>query len=279
MSVLLNVVDVTKSYRHQRILDKIRLTISQHDCIAISGRPAIGKSTLLQIIAGGIKPDRGHVRAHADLDAMYCAPDSLEGAMTVQRFFVSSMRSSGLSRNVWQQRCNDLVNAFDLYDYLNTPLRYVSHSIGQKISLVHAFLSMVDILILDDPTTYLDDDTIKVLIAQIQNYLRAGGAVVLVDNNRELVEQTATQFYRLQAHYLEEVSSFNNDHQIIARRMTFAGSMHSAAISPNVLERVKVVKRIANEVTLEVAVIDSDYVLRNMVNSDYSLRSFVNEYK
>ncbi len=279
MSVLLNVVDVIKNYQHQVILDKIRLTISQHDCIAINGQQASGKSTLLKIIAGIVKADKGHVRAHADLDVMYCAPDTLEGAMTVQRFFESSMKNSGLSRNIWQQRCNDLVHEFNLFDYLKTPLRYVSHSVGQKVSLVHAFLSMVDVLILDDPTTYLDSDTIKVLIVQIQNYLRAGGAVILTDYNRELVNETANQFYQLHNHQLTAVSSFEDANQVVARRMTFAGSMHSAAISPNVLERVKVVSRVANEVTLEVSVMDSDYVLRNMVNSDYSLRAFIDETK
>lgn len=279
MSVLLNIVDVNKSYQHQAVLNKIRLTISQHDCIAINGDQASGKSTLLKIIAGLVKTDKGHVRAHANLDVMYCAPDTLEGAMTVQRFFESSMKSSGLSRNIWQQRCDDLVRTFNLFNYLKTPLRYVSHSVGQKVSLVHAFLSMVDVLILDDPTTYLNDDTVKVLIAQIQNYLRAGGAVVLTDYNHELINETANQFYQLANHCLTAVTSFEDSNRVIARRMTFAGSMHSAAISPNVLERVKVVSRIANEVTLEVPIMDSDYVLRNMVNSDYSLRAFVDEMK
>jgi len=64
MAPAVAVEDVHKSFRAQKVLNGISLTVKQGETLAVLGRSGTGKSVLLRIIIGLEKPDSGSVRIH-----------------------------------------------------------------------------------------------------------------------------------------------------------------------------------------------------------------------
>ena len=275
MSILLNAIDISKSYSHKVLLKNIKLAINKNDCIAIGGDSASGKSTLLKIIAGKIKPDYGCIRAYCDLNVVYCSPMKFESSKTVSNFLNNNLKN--YSSNSFKNKAENLLDDFDLIDYLNVQLKFLSHSISQRVNLVHSLLSMVDILILDDPTTYLDKYYVDILINNLKNYLRSGGSIIFSDNNKEFIDNLSKIYYEIESCHLKQVRDFNCKYEIFSKKMVFVSSMHSLAISPNILERINDIKRDMNKITLYVPISECDYVLKSMIDAGYFLCSLVDQ--
>ncbi|MCE3286281.1 MAG: transporter ATP-binding protein, partial [Steroidobacteraceae bacterium] len=59
---MLELLNVSKAYGGRRILDAISLTVRRGEYIAIVGESGVGKSTLLNLVAGLDVPDTGELR-------------------------------------------------------------------------------------------------------------------------------------------------------------------------------------------------------------------------
>ena len=58
---MLEISGICKSYRRQVILEGVELTVEPGDCVGIVGYNGCGKTTLLSIISGALKADKGSI--------------------------------------------------------------------------------------------------------------------------------------------------------------------------------------------------------------------------
>ena len=69
--MILNIENLSKSFGENEILDNINMTIEQKDRIGLIGNNGVGKSTLLNIIAGNMEYDKGTINIKKDLKIGY----------------------------------------------------------------------------------------------------------------------------------------------------------------------------------------------------------------
>lgn len=184
-------------------LKDINLSVKKGELCCIVGPNASGKSTLLKIIAGLIKPDTGSVNVCGfnpiyDRDIvmskiLYYSSNhrySLDYALTVRDQIKFYLKFLGKSTNIFDGDTWSFIKLLDLEKYLDTPIRFLSSGYRQRVSIMRLFLVKRDILLLDEPTIGLDPILCGKLTQFLKKINRERQTTIIVATNRmRLVEE------------------------------------------------------------------------------------------
>ena len=167
----------------QPILNNINLTIQKNDCIGIIGKSGIGKSTLLDLITGIIKPKKGSIYLSGEnmqniniyswrkkigivMQENFFKNDTLSSNIALgKKIDRNKIKNSLIKANAWEFVCS-LPNGIDEM-ILDRGLRF-SGGERQRIALARALYNDPQVLILDEPSTGLDKTSEKKLISSIR---------------------------------------------------------------------------------------------------------------
>src|SRR3977135_3352015 len=151
MASLLQITKAVKSYGDQIILDGAEATVSDNVKVGFIGRNGAGKSTLLRILLGEEELDSGEVVRHPNLRLGYLRQDDPFLAEETALEFL--MRDSG--EPDW--KCGEVAGQFELKGaYLEGPVAKLSGGWQTRVKLGAFWLHGPDLLLLDEPTTFLD---------------------------------------------------------------------------------------------------------------------------
>lgn len=161
--------DVFFAYEKQRVLEKTTFSIQENEFVGIIGPNGGGKTTLLHLLMGFLKPQIGTIKIHGKNPR---AQRSLIGYVPQKKFFDVSFPISTLdvvlmgalsTLNAWgryplaiKEKAANLLAQFDLIDYLDTPFGELSGGQMQKTLIARALLCDPKLLILDEPTASVD---------------------------------------------------------------------------------------------------------------------------
>ena len=173
MNEIIEIKEVSKSFKDNIVLDNINLKINKGEIISFIGENGSGKSTLIKMIAGLIYPDKGSIRingidnhnkrATKNCEYVFESGQGFYGYLTAYeniRYFL------GLNKIKFKSVKNEysfLCKQFNFYQYLNKKVDELSQGNRQKMALITSLLSQPEILILDEPTNGLDERSIDVL--------------------------------------------------------------------------------------------------------------------
>ena len=164
-------------YGRERVLDGVDLEISRGAIWGLVGDNGSGKSTLLKILAGILRPERGHLRVAGSHLKIGYMPENclwyphLTGAQ-VLRYFA---RYSGADANI-QERTLKRVGLWEARD---KKVGAYSKGMKQKLGLAQAIVGAPDLLILDEPSNGLDPRGIVDFYEILQERVETGTTVVL----------------------------------------------------------------------------------------------------
>jgi ABC-type multidrug transport system ATPase subunit len=179
MSARLIASGVSKRYGATTILDKVDLTVSAGEVVALTGENGAGKSTLMRICAGVLAADVGVVRADAPIG--YCPQEAgLFELLTADEHLVMFGRGSGLSREDALRRGNGILAEFGYPVHERVVVRDLSGGTRQKLNLAIALLAEPATLLLDEPYQGFDHGTYVNFWDHCRTWRERGIAVVVV---------------------------------------------------------------------------------------------------
>ncbi len=165
MSTLITLKNITAGYDNQTVLQNVNLTISEGDFIGIIGPNGGGKTTLLKVILGLLKPFSGEIIYSVSRQNLFgYLPQNnrfdqrfpinvtevvLSGLMSEKGLYKSYTRQE-------RQRAWELLEAYGMGNYKKSPIGDLSGGQMQRVFLCRAIIANPRILILDEPTTYVD---------------------------------------------------------------------------------------------------------------------------
>lgn len=192
-SVKLQLESIRKEFSRRIIFDRIGLTVSNGDSVAITGINGSGKSTLVKIIAGILTPTRGSLTLSVNGKEMkreqyhdyigFVAPyiqmyDEFSAYENL-KFFA---RIRGLAFD--KPFVDSMLERVVLYDRRNDAVRTYSSGMKQRLKYAFALLHKPEILIFDEPRANLDRHGIATAYSIMEEHKREG-ILILATNDQE----------------------------------------------------------------------------------------------
>lgn len=188
---MLQVTDIYKTYRHKPILRGVSFTAGPGECIGIAGGNGCGKTTLLSILAGVRRPDRGSIRfdeAEAvgkrkvfDACAAYVPQEApIIPELTARDNF--SLWFKGDKKKMEADLKSGVAGALKLTEFLDTPAGKLSGGQKKRLSIASALSGRAPVLILDEPGAALDLAAKEEILSYVEAYRRDGGCVILTSH-------------------------------------------------------------------------------------------------
>lgn len=189
MPVVLQLIDAHKRYGHQALLDGASCALADDQKVGLIGRNGAGKSTVCRILLGEEELDAGEVVRGRNLRLGYVRQhDPFQATETVREFL---MRDSG--QPDW--RCGEVAWQFQFPDaMLDRPVRELSGGWQTRTKLAALLLHDPNLLILDEPTNFLDLRTQMLLEWFLRGFR---GGCLIVSHDREFLKKTCTHTLEL----------------------------------------------------------------------------------
>jgi len=192
---LIDVKNVTLTLGGPPVLDGVNLRIEKGERICLLGRNGEGKSTLLRLLAGTIKPDSGEIIRQAGLRVgrlQQELPTGLSG--TVTEIVAGGFPAAGLENPDWEN--GHVVEQAISRAALDPDADFSTLSTGNKrrVLLARAVVIQPDILLLDEPTNHLDIDAIRKLEEDLRRF---AGTLIFVTHDRAFLRGLAQRIVEL----------------------------------------------------------------------------------
>lgn len=192
MNKLLELKNIYASYNGETILKDVNLNIFENDFIGVVGPNGGGKTTLLRVILGLLKPYNGEVIINnQDNQALFGYLPQYNNFDSSFPISVKEVILSGLmsEKKLYKRytsedisKANDLMKRTGIWDHRKSNIGEISGGQMQRALLCRAIISSPKILILDEPITYVDSNFENELY-QILDELNKKMAIVMVSHD------------------------------------------------------------------------------------------------
>lgn len=188
-----------RSFGARVALSDLNLTVGGGEVVGVVGPNGGGKSTLLLLMAGLLRPTTGRVLVCGlDAWALSLAAAGRVGLVTARPGLYPLLTGRenlrhfgglfGLSPREVDERAEPLARALALPSGLDEPVSRLSTGMQQKLSLIRALLLSPRLLLFDEPTANLDPLAAKVLYAEVRRRADQGLACVLATHDLSAAE-------------------------------------------------------------------------------------------
>ncbi|MGE4282784.1 MAG: ABC-F family ATP-binding cassette domain-containing protein [Clostridia bacterium] len=226
---LLTAENISKSYSEKILLSSISIGISEGDKVGVIGINGTGKSTLLKILAGIEQPDQGKITTSNGLNIEYLSqtPHFVEDATILQQVFKGNSPVMKLLReyeaalqemnrlpndaslqkklvglnqsmdalNGWriESDAKTILTRLEIHDF-NARIETLSGGQRKRVAMASALITSADLLILDEPTNHIDNETVDWLEEYLNN---RKGALLMVTHDRYFLDRVANKIIEL----------------------------------------------------------------------------------
>lgn len=158
---LLSIEHVSMGWDRRMVLSDVSMQVCRNDFIAITGPNGGGKTTLLRILLGLLKPLSGRVvRLEPELTIGYLPQKNMidsQFPVTVRQVIESGLLAvKGLGAEERKARYEETLEAMGLVQHADRPIGVLSGGQLQRALLGRAIISKPALLVLDEPLSYID---------------------------------------------------------------------------------------------------------------------------
>jgi ABC-2 type transport system ATP-binding protein len=204
MTPPLEVTEIAKRFAGKSILVNASLTVPSGSMVGIVGENGTGKSTLLKIIVGALRPDAGSVTRRGRVG--YCPQDvTLFEELTIHENFKLFAAAYGLSdEKTWRKTADELIVKLSFRPYEHSMAKVLSGGTRQKLNLAIALLHNPDVLVLDEPYAAFDWQT-YLKFWELADELRRTGKSLLIVSHLVYDREKFDQIHELRSGSLERI--------------------------------------------------------------------------
>ena len=223
---LIDLIDVSKKFGANEILNSVSLSVNENEKIAIIGKNGSGKSTLMKIISGEVAADSGRrivqslisvemLAQNPNFNATFSVRDALNNELKEIFDAISDYEKSGAllandpenkeilkeqerllkfieAKDGWniEHKIERILQEFKLKEYENRPICSLSGGEIRRVVLGALILKKPDVLLLDEPTNHLDVYMVKFLEDMLKS---SNQSIVFISHDRYFIDSLATR--------------------------------------------------------------------------------------
>ncbi|HTD89195.1 MAG TPA: ABC transporter ATP-binding protein [Burkholderiales bacterium] len=210
---MLAVTHLTKRFGTRTIFDNLQLTIEPGEYVAITGESGIGKSTLLNLLAGLDVPDTGQIMldgtdlAELDDDARTYVRRARMGFVFQAFHMLPHLTVAGnvalpllllrVAAGERRERTHAMLEAVGLADRGASFPRELSGGELQRIAVARALIHRPKLVLADEPTGNLDPERAAEILALLRDTIVRENAIGILVTHSELAARTTHRILRL----------------------------------------------------------------------------------
>lgn len=191
---------VSKAFGRHQVLSELTLSVPAHSIFGLLAARGEGKSTVLRLMTGLLRPDRGSIALHGlDLQAERHAILRQSGVLIDAPSLYPHLTGAEMLRigctlkRLPRSEIGRVLDLVNLGGSANRLIRKYSLSMKQRLGIAHALLGSPRLLILDEPTACLDPDGVRDVRALLRSIPGVAGVTVLLTSSSVSdIEQIAT---------------------------------------------------------------------------------------
>ena len=216
---MLHVDRISNSFGSRCVLKNVSLALDAGQYVAIMGESGVGKSTLLNLIAGLDIPDTGQVMIEGqDLAALDDAARTrlrrarlgfvfqafhLLPHLTIEKNVALPLALNGRGGADARNRVDELLDAVGLERRRNAFPRELSGGEMQRVAIARALVHRPALVLADEPTGNLDADSAGQVLALLRAQLERDRAACILVTHSEVAAATTQRILRLTANGIE----------------------------------------------------------------------------
>jgi cobalt/nickel transport system ATP-binding protein len=190
----------------QAAINHLNLKIPSQKKCALIGQNGCGKTTLFLLANGLYKPERGKitwqrkplqydrkslVQLRQKVGVVFQDPEQQLVASTVEEDISYGLCNLGLPEMEIQRQVEQTLIEFDLIELAQRPVHHLSLGQKKRVSIADVMVLKPELLLLDEPTAYLDRLHTRKLMTTLQNIHAAGTTIVMATHDLDLVYRWA----------------------------------------------------------------------------------------
>ncbi|RAU19307.1 ABC-F family ATPase [Nitrincola tibetensis] len=198
--------ELCKQFDDTPLLNNVNLQIEAGERVAIIGPNGIGKTTLLQCLAGNLRLDSGEVKWTDSAEVGYFAQDHTDdfsNDMTLIDWM--SQWTQGGEQVIRGALGRMLFSGDDIHK----SVKVISGGEQGRMLFGKLTLTKPNIMMMDEPTNHLDMESIEALNLALENY---PGTLIFVSHDREFVSSLATRIVEISATGITDFSGSYDDY-------------------------------------------------------------------
>ena len=206
---LLEVRDIAKAFDESAVIEATSFAVDEGDTIAFTSPSGSGKSTLLSIVGLLLTPDEGQIVTEDGVDALTRDDKALSRLrQTLFGFVFQSTQLVGSLRAIENvtaptgfagrldfdadERARELLEQFGLADRMHHYPHQLSVGQKRRVAVARAMILHPRIVIADEPTNDLDEESAQVVTKALFDYAGQGNALLYATHDRALAERAGT---------------------------------------------------------------------------------------
>lgn len=206
--------NVTKKYEDV-IIENLNCTFNLEKSVAFVGRNGCGKSTMLKMIAGLMRPTSGKI-IYSDKISIGYVPDKFSPVnMTAKEYIETMCFIDGMKKDTIKENIKRWSDRFFVTDMLHKNMRDMSKGTLQKIGVIQAVIRRCDVMILDEPLSGQDKESQREFINAVNELRNNGMSIFLSCHEPELVNAITDIVYTIQNGKLLKFNKKSNNRYII----------------------------------------------------------------
>ena len=176
-------------YKDFWALKNVSFDVKRGEVIGLIGRNGAGKSTILKIISGILKPTEGSVYRGGGIVPMLELGSGFDYDLTGKENIYLNGAVLGYSKEFLESRYNDILEFSELGEFINTPIRNYSSGMLMRLAFSIATVVNPEILIVDEILSVGDENFQKKSHARMMELMAGGTTVLYVSHNLDQIRE------------------------------------------------------------------------------------------
>ena len=192
---MIDIKNLSLSYEGERVIEQFSLHVDKGEKIALMGPSGCGKTSLLEAVAGLLKPEKGTVRVNGTVSCVFQEPRLLPWLSALKNVNVVLSDSAAT-----EGEAAKWLEAVGLYEDAHKLPSQLSGGMQQRVNIARALAYGGDVLLLDEPMKGMDSETAEA-VAKLIKASAEDKTLILVTHDEEEAKFFADKIY----HYENKV--------------------------------------------------------------------------
>lgn len=170
-------------------LHDVSFSVKRGEAVGLIGHNGAGKSTMLKIIAGVLKPTRGSVVVKGSIAPLIEVGVGFDGELTARENIYLNGAMLGHSKQFIDEHFQSIVDFSELQQFIDVPVKNFSSGMYARLGFAIATEVQPDILIVDEVLSVGDHDFQQKCKKRIKHMMDTGTTVILVSHDGDIIKE------------------------------------------------------------------------------------------